>query len=191
MSTKRKRPKVILCAALTADGKLDVSTPIVPPALYAGSGDSARHPWAPLYGGSGGILVDAETATDLAMPEAAARPVLSVRWEELAGWNAVQVRAGLLWVLQRFGEEFSGAVLCLGGARLFRALLDARMVDELCLRVRPLIDGRRGSATLSGEGGAFFPASVACRLRRMETFGDECFLHYRVLRGGSAGAGMA
>ena len=66
---------------------------------------------------------------------------------------------------------------------MFRGLLEAGLADELCLCVRPRIDGRRGGATLSGVGGEFFPASVACRLVKMEVAGDECFLRYRVVEG--------
>ena len=183
MPTRRKRPKLILCAALTADGKLDFSVPAVPSALYGGDKDPTRHPWAALYDGASGVLVDSETADALQMPEAAARPMLLVRWGELAGWHTAELRAGLLGVLRRFGKDDAGPVLCFGGTRLFRALLDARLVDELHLIVRPVIDGRLGSAALSGACGAFFPASVACRLMRMEPSGDECLLHYRVLRG--------
>lgn len=64
-----------------------------------------------------------------------------------------------------------------------RALLVAREVGEIHLIVRPRIDGRRDSPTLSGAvTPEFFPQSLACRLLRMETRDGECFLHYRVLR---------
>ena len=73
-------------------------------------------------------------------------------------------------------------VVCLGGPVLFRRLFDENLVAEICLLVRPTIDGRRGAATLSGVAGDFFPASIRCRLLKMEPRGDGCLLHYRVSR---------
>ena len=64
-----------------------------------------------------------------------------------------------------------------------RTLLIGGQVDEIHLTIRPRIDGRHDAPTLSGLPTAeFFPRSLACRLLRMETVGDECLLHYRVLR---------
>ncbi len=64
-----------------------------------------------------------------------------------------------------------------------RALLTGGQVDEIHLTVRPRIDGRRDSPTLSGPPTPeFFPRSLACRLLGMETLDGECFLRYRVLR---------
>ena len=63
------------------------------------------------------------------------------------------------------------------------ALLTGGQVDEIHLTIRPRIDGRRDSPTLSGPPTPeFFPRSLACRLLRMETRDGECLLHYRVLR---------
>ena len=68
-------------------------------------------------------------------------------------------------------------------AREAGVLLLAGDVRELRLTVRPRVDGRRDSPTLSGPPTPeFFPRSLACRLLRMETRGGECLLHYRVLR---------
>ncbi len=75
-----------------------------------------------------------------------------------------------------------GRVVCLGGPASFRRLFDDNLVAEIWLLVRPTIDGRRGAATLSGVPGGFFPASIRCRLLKMEARGDECLLRYRVLR---------
>ena len=64
-----------------------------------------------------------------------------------------------------------------------RALLAAREAGEIHLTVRPRIDGRQGSPTLSGPvTPEFFPRSLACRLLSMETRRGECLLRYRVLR---------
>ena len=137
-------PRVVLCAALTLDGKLD------PQKL-----DPARPPWAAWRDDPATVIL-AETA--MAGDE---------------GWDQV---------LRRMRRE-GGArrVVCFGGAELFRALLDAGAVSELQVTVRPRVDGRRDAPTLSGPPGAeFFPASVACRLLKMEIREDECFLRYRV-----------
>lgn len=70
-----------------------------------------------------------------------------------------------------------------------RALLVDGMVNEIHLAVRPCIDGRRDSPTLSGPPTPeFFPRSLACRLLRMETRDGECLLRYRVSRRTSAAA---
>ena len=66
------------------------------------------------------------------------------------------------------------------------ALFDFGQVDELCLRVRPCVDGRRGQPTLSGpaEDAPFFARSITWDLVRMgTTAGGDCLLHYRRMRG--------
>lgn len=80
--------------------------------------------------------------------------------------------------------EFSeGAASRTVDAREAGALLVAGRVREIHLTVRPRVDGRRDAPTLSGPPTPeFFPASLACRLLRMETLGGECVLQYRVLR---------
>lgn len=180
----RKRPKLVLCATLTADGKLDTETPAVPPVLYGGSVDPARHPWGALYNQAGGILVDGAVAAGLPMPQAAARAVVAVQMKRA---DDAETRREIEGALRRLKKDgMVGTLLCFGGAGLFRVLLEAGWADEMCLCVRPRIDGRRGMATLSGVNGDFFPASVACRLVKMEVVEDECFLRYRVLRGARA-----
>ena len=176
----RKRLKVVFCASLTADGKLDAEVPVVPPVLYSGSTDPARHPWGKLYNESAGVLVDSAVAAGLPMPQAAVRTVVT---EKIERTDAAEVRQAIKEAIERLGrEETTRRWLCFGGARLFRALLKAGLADELCLCVRPRIDGRSGVGTLSGVGGEFFPVSVACRLVKMEVVGHECFLRYRVVK---------
>lgn len=181
MPGTRKRPKVVLCATLTADGKLDATAPALPPVLYGGGTDPARHPWDELYHGAAAVLVGSAMRKTLPMPQAAVRTVVSF---DLGQAGAPQALARTLDDLRR--EGVTGNLLCFGGAELFRLLLAVNRVDELYLIVRPQIDGRRGSASLSGAGAEFFPASVACRLLGLESVGDECLLHYRVLRRAAA-----
>ena len=168
---------MVLCATLTADGKLDAATPALPPALYGGDADPARHPWGKLYHAAAFVLVDTAVGGTLLMPQAAVRTLVNF---ELGRADAPEILAQTLERLWREGA--TGNLLCFGGAGLFRGLLEAGLVDELHLIVRPQVDSRRGSASLSGADGEFFPGSVACRLLRMQTVGDECLLHYRVIR---------
>lgn len=65
-----------------------------------------------------------------------------------------------------------------------RALLETDSVAELCLRVRPCVDGRMGQGTLSGPGDApFFTRSITWALARMAaTPQGDCLLHYRRTR---------
>ena len=174
MPVPRKRVRMVLCAVLTADGKLDEGQGDLPDSLLRDERRGGRHPWAVPFDRADAMIVDEPLATALALTRAATRPLLVVASEETLDFELERLRSA----------RPGGWAWCFGGAGLFRALLDRAQVDELCLCVRPRIDGRRGAATLSGPGGGFFPASVACRLVRMEVRGGECFLHYRVRRNG-------
>jgi riboflavin-specific deaminase-like protein len=73
-------------------------------------------------------------------------------------------------------------LVCEGGARVFRALLSAGLVDEIHVTLAPRIFGGRNAPTLAGIAGDFLPRSLALRLRSMETIEGECFLRYAVRR---------
>ena len=173
MPTRRNRPEGVLCTTLTADGKLDEPASLaLGQTLLRGGGSSGPHRWAAPFDRASAVIVDEPLATALALTPAATRPLLVVASEQTLD---------LEWARLRTAQPV-GQAWCFGGADLFRALLERDRVDELFLCVRPRIDGRRGAATLSGAGGGFFPASVACRLVKMEVAGGECFLRYRVRR---------
>jgi hypothetical protein len=55
-------------------------------------------------------------------------------------------------------------VVCEGGPRLFRALLEEQLVDELHLTLAPRIFGGAGAPTLTGLAGDFphAPPSACC-----------------------------
>ena len=72
-------------------------------------------------------------------------------------------------------------VACEGGARLFRALVERGLVDELNLTIAPYLFGGASAPTITGLSKEFLPASVHCRLIDMGVAGDECFLRYRIL----------
>ena len=77
-------------------------------------------------------------------------------------------------------------LVCEGGPRLFRAMLAENLVDEIHLTLAPRIFGGRAAPTLTGLPGNFLPHSTRCALREMKVVDGECFLRYRVLRGGAA-----
>lgn len=72
-------------------------------------------------------------------------------------------------------------LVCEGGARVFRALLTAGLVDELHLTLTPRIFGGVGAPTLTSVAGEFLPRSIQARLRSMEVVEGECFLRYRLV----------
>ena len=159
-----RRPRVALCAALTWDGKLDAAGP--PPRalldfLRPAAGDAR--------------LIDESLARQTSPDWAQPVKILDLDClADLAGSRALEP-AFDAYTVRRW--------LCLGGPRLFRALLDAGRVNGLYLLLRPRVDARRDAPTLSGTPTpAFFPQSVACRLRRMEVVGGECLLHYTIPR---------
>lgn len=151
---RRQRPRVVLCAAITFDAKLDTADPL-PPAL--------RQAVAP--GADDVFLIEPHLSGHLP-----------------PGWDhpARAITPGDLGSLPD-DEPSIRRWLCLGGPDLFRALLDAGRVNDLCVLVRPRVDARRDAPTVGGPfTPEFFPSSMPCRLRRMEVLGGECFLHYTV-----------
>lgn len=86
--------------------------------------------------------------------------------------------AAALDILRR--EYRVRTAVCEGGPSLFRALLEARAVDELRLTWAPVVFGGAKAPTLTGLPGSFLPAAAQGRLAAMETIGTECFLTYRL-----------
>lgn len=72
-------------------------------------------------------------------------------------------------------------VVCEGGPRLFRGLLEKGLVNEINLTLCPRIFGGIQAPTLTGLPGNFLPKNVCCELLKMEIVGGESFLRYRVL----------
>jgi 2,5-diamino-6-(ribosylamino)-4(3H)-pyrimidinone 5'-phosphate reductase len=73
-------------------------------------------------------------------------------------------------------------VVCEGGPRLFRGLIEQQLVDEIHLTLAPRIFGGAGAPTVTGIAGDFLSRSTHCTLRAMEIIDGECFLRYRVKR---------
>jgi riboflavin-specific deaminase-like protein len=72
-------------------------------------------------------------------------------------------------------------LVCEGGARVFRSLLTAGLVDEIHVTFAPHIFGGKDAPTLTGIAREFLPAAVPLQLRQMEVIENECFLRYRVV----------
>ena len=69
-------------------------------------------------------------------------------------------------------------VVCEGGPRLFRNLLEIGAVDELRLTWTPVIFGGLKAPTLIGVPDTFLGTTIRGRLKEMRVQGDECFLTY-------------
>jgi len=87
------------------------------------------------------------------------------------------------WMLQQLRRDYGvKSVACEGGATLFRALLEANLVDQLNLTIAPFLFGGSDAPTLTGLSKEFLPRSVRCSLTDMRVVGEECFLTYRIKR---------
>jgi riboflavin-specific deaminase-like protein len=69
-----------------------------------------------------------------------------------------------------------------GGGQVFRALLEAGLVDELHVTLCPRVFGGVHAPTLTGQAGDFLPQSVPLSLRKMDVVDGECFLQYHIRR---------
>lgn len=90
-------------------------------------------------------------------------------------------KVDLVWMLQQLHRDYGvRTVACEGGATLFRALLEADLVDQLNLTIAPFLFGGAKAPTLTGLSKEFLPRSVRCTLTDMRVVGEECFLTYRI-----------
>lgn len=90
---------------------------------------------------------------------------------------AVNLSAMLATLRRDYGVK---RLVCEGGGQIFRALLEAELVDELHVTLCPRVFGGAGAPTLTGLAGAFLPGSIPLTLRDMKVIGGECFLRYLV-----------
>lgn len=88
--------------------------------------------------------------------------------------------ADLLRTLRR--EYRVKRLVCEGGSQIFRALLEAALIDELHVTLCPRLFGGTKAPTLTGPAGDFLPHGVALTLREMQVRDGECFLRYRIVR---------
>ena len=73
-------------------------------------------------------------------------------------------------------------LVCEGGAQIFRALLEAELVDELYLTITPRVFGGRRAPTLTGIAGEYFRGSTYLKVREVSPVKYECFLRYTIAR---------
>ena len=116
-----------------------------------------------------------------AMPEAVRTKLSNLATLYLHPAPAVDLHR-MLSTLRR--EHKIRRLVCEGGARVFRALLAAELVDEIHLTLCPRIFGGERAPTITGIPGEFLPRTTPCVLREMKVIEDECYLRYRVLHPG-------
>jgi riboflavin biosynthesis pyrimidine reductase len=164
---------VALCTALSLDGKL-IAARESP--FWRGTEEQRRaHPWAAWYEDPAALLLADPNVVEGLLP--AGFP--AHRFWQTAGSAGLPDPNGA-WRELRRQHVGVRRVVCLGGAVLFRQLLDAGVVRELLLAALPLVAGRGNAPTLSGPVGTpFFAHSLAWRLARSDTRDGECLLHYR------------
>ena len=73
-------------------------------------------------------------------------------------------------------------MVCEGGAQIFRALLEAELVDELYLTITPRVFGGRRAPTLTGIAGEYLRGSTYLKVREVSPVKYECFLRYTIAR---------
>ncbi len=91
----------------------------------------------------------------------------------------VDVARALRWLAS---HHQVGKAVCEGGPRLIRAFFEANCVDELYLTWCPPLFGGRNTPRLCGAGKKMFARAVRFDLLSWRVIGNECFLHYRVMR---------
>jgi len=69
-------------------------------------------------------------------------------------------------------------LVCEGGPRLARSLVEIGAIDELFLTVAPILFGGAEAPGLLGRAGPFLSASRIYRLESMKVLSGECYLHY-------------
>lgn len=123
----------------------------------------------PLFRGDGPppILLTSAAAPTARRREAAVRSEVVVAGER-------QVDMAL--ALDALVERKLGHVLCEGGPGLLASLLEAGVVDELCLSIAPLLAGPGGKRLVTGSPLA---APVGLELAQVLTDGSTLFIRYR------------
>jgi len=69
-------------------------------------------------------------------------------------------------------------LVCEGGPRLARSLVEIGAIDELFLTVAPILFGGAEAPGLLGRAAPFLSASRIYRLESMKVLSGECYLHY-------------
>lgn len=120
------------------------------------------------------LFTQARTPTVVLTCAAAPRDRRRAMAEVASVLVAGQERVDLAEGLDRLAEAGLRSVLCEGGPTLAEGLLAARLVDELCLTLAPMLIGQGGPALVEK-----LPERVDLALSRMLVAGGELFLRYR------------
>jgi riboflavin-specific deaminase-like protein len=140
------------------------------------SNSGAIDPAMPLFGKDFSPIV---IFTTTRMPESQ-RTALAGRADL---WMHEEPSVNLPAMMATLREEYGvKRLVCEGGGQVFRALLEADLVDELHVTLCPLVFGGIQAPTLTGPTGSFLPKSVPLSLRKMDIVNGECFLQYRIER---------
>ena len=115
-------------------------------------------------------------------------PASTKRWLEVVSHvhveprgHVVDMRRALRILSQDYGVR---SALCEGGAELFRALVQAGLVQALYVTFAPVIIGGAGAPTLLGPApSSLLRRSIPLRLEGCLQRGDEAFATYRVAAG--------
>lgn len=85
--------------------------------------------------------------------------------------------AAMLAILRK--EYRVRKLVCEGGGRLLRSLVEAGVVDEICLTIAPIIFGGVQAPTLIGSSREFLPELTSFRLVEHQSVEGELFLRFR------------
>lgn len=98
----------------------------------------------------------------------------------VSGRVGVDFRRALVWLHREFGVK---RLLCEGGGEVNEGLFRAGLVDEVYQTVCPLIFGGRHAPTMvDGDGVQTVARATRLQLKRLQRYGNELFLVYRVMR---------
>jgi len=89
--------------------------------------------------------------------------------------NSVDLPLLLETLLTEHGIE---TLVCEGGPRLLRSLLEIDCLDELYLTLAPVLFGGNKAPTITGEPDDFLPQEISMKLVEWNQHGDETYLHY-------------
>lgn len=111
------------------------------------------------------------------------KPATRAELEQKAAVHLYPAKVDLAAMLRTLREQHGiRRLVCEGGPQIFRALLEADLIDELHLTLTPHVFGGTKAPTLTGLAGDFLPRSSRLRLLEMQPVANECFLRYGLSR---------
>jgi riboflavin-specific deaminase-like protein len=153
---RRKQPMYPVRVVVTNSGKLKADLPV--------------------FSSPGGPLVVFSTRR---MPVAVQKAIAPLA--ELYLFESSHVDLSVMLAILHDDYKISHLV-CEGGGRLLRALLDDSLLDELHVTLCPRFFGGSLAPTLTGRAGEFLRSSVPLELLEMKVHEQECFTRWKVVR---------